>query len=210
MDMDRAERLFKMHQEIVKQEAEAAFNGAMARAQSKMVPIINNAYNAQTSSRYAKLAAINKSIVPIYTAEGLSISFNSAEAKEGLFRTIALVSHEAGHTRTYYKDLPLDNVGMAGKVNKTELHALGSTSSYSRRYLVCEIFNLSTEDDDDGNAGGGKLGPEPDAEGEKLLRAAGSLDALKKAWSALTVEQRKSLNEVMGECRRTIEEADKQ
>lgn len=156
-DMDKMERLFKMHQQMVAQEAEAAFNAAMARAQAKIMPVANNATNSQTNSKYAKLAAINRDIAPIYAAEGLSVSFNSADCPiEGWKRTVAIVSHAAGHSRQHHIDLPLDNVGAKGSVNKTDVHATGSTSSYARRYLICLIFNVTTEDDDDGNKAGSK------------------------------------------------------
>lgn len=158
VDLDKFERLFALHKEMVAREAEAQFNGAMARAQAQIVPIANNAVNSQTNSRYAKLAAINKAIVPIYTAEGLAISFGSGKAEVPEWhRTVATVSHAAGHSKSYHLDLPLDDVGAKGAVNKTKVHATGSTNSYARRYLVCMIFNVSTSDDDDGNGAGGKI-----------------------------------------------------
>lgn len=152
-DMDKMERLFAMHQTMLKQEAEAAFNDAMSRAQANILPVANNATNTHTSSRYAKLAAINKAITPLYTAEGLSVSFNTADSpKPNEQRIIAIVSHAGGHSRQYHIDLPRDDAGAQGKVNKTGVQATGSTNSYARRYLVCMIFNVSTEDDNDGNA----------------------------------------------------------
>ena len=157
VDIDKMERLFQMHQKMLASEAEAAFNAAMARAQAKIEPVANNAKNAQTNSRYAKLAAINRDITPIITAEGLSISFDAGEAPAGLQRVVAIVSHSAGHSRQYHLDLPMDDAGAKGTVNKTKVHATGSTNSYGRRYLVCMIFNVTTEDDDDGNKGGGKV-----------------------------------------------------
>jgi len=157
-DIEKMERLFKMHQEMVKQDAEAAFNAAMARAQAKIVPVTNNASNSQTNSRYAKLAAINKVITPIYTAEGLSISFDTGAAtRPEEQRTIAIVSHAAGHNRQFHLDLPMDDSGAKGTVNKTKVHATASSNHYARRYLVCMIFNVTTEDDDDGNAAGGRV-----------------------------------------------------
>ena len=41
-----------------------------------------------------------------------------------------------------------------GTVNKTKIHASGSTLSYGRRYLLKLIFNLTTVDelDDDGQS----------------------------------------------------------
>lgn len=207
-DIEKMERLFAMHQKMVAQEAEAAFNGAMARAQANIVPVANNAANSQTNSRYAKLAAINKAITPIYTAEGLSISFDSADAPQGLMRTVAIVSHAQGHTRSYHLDLPPDDVGTKGVVNKTQVHALGSTSSYARRYLVCMIFNVTTEDDNDGNRRERKE-VEPDAAGKKELEACGSISALQTAWKALTAKQRATLGEVKDSCKAKIEAADK-
>ena len=54
--------------------------------------------------------------------------------------------------RQHHIDLPLDNVGTKGTVNKTGVQATGSTNAYGRRYLVLMIFNVSTEDEDnDGN-----------------------------------------------------------
>lgn len=206
-DMDKMERLFAMHQQMVKQQAEVAFNGAMARAQANMIPIATNAENSHTKSRYAKLEAINREIVPIYTSEGLSISFDTGEAPApGWMRTIAHVSHAEGHTRQYHLDLPPDGVGAHGNANKTGVQAAGSTSSYARRYLTNLIFNISTFDDNDGNHS--KKMVEPDAEGKKLLEACGSIDALKKVWQGLTAEQRKSLNEVLKECKTKVAEAD--
>lgn len=201
-DMDKMERLFAMHQTMVKQQAEAAFNDAMARAQAKIVPIATNAYNTHTQSRYAKLAAITKEITPIVTAEGLALSYDSykpeydKDGKEinppasGWHRIIAIVSHRDGHTRRYHLDLPLDDVGSQGKVNKTGVQAMGSTTSYGRRYLACMIFNVATMDDDDGNGGGkgGKLEEKVIADHCAAIDGAGKDDDLQKvfgvAWTA--------------------------
>ena len=162
-DMDKMERLFAMHQTMLKQEAEAAFNDAMARAQAKILPIANNAHNDHTRSTYAKLAQINREITPLYTAEGLAISFDAYKPefdKDGKeinpppkdwHRVVAIVSHSGGHSRRYHLDGPLDDAGARGNVNKTGIQAMGSTTSYLRRYLVCMIFNIATFDDNDGN-----------------------------------------------------------
>jgi hypothetical protein len=179
-DMDKMERLFAMHQTMLKQEAETAFNDAMSHAQAKIQPIAHNALNTHTGSKYAKLAAINKAIVPIYTAEGLSISFNSADSpKPEQHRIIALVSHSGGHTRQYHIDLALDSTGAKGGVNKTAVQATGSTNAYARRYLTLMIFNVSTEDDNDGNK---ELMREMDAEAKAQFFS--QIEALKDLKSA--------------------------
>lgn len=154
IDIEKMERLFAMHQKMVAGEAESAFNAAMARAQANIIPVATNAANDFTKSRYATLAIINAAITPIYAAEGLSISFDTADSPvAGCLRIIAHVSHSQGHTRQYHIDLPPDDTGSAGKVNKTKVQATGSTNSYARRYLVMMIFNVATRDDDDGVQG---------------------------------------------------------
>lgn len=196
-DIEKMERLFAMHQKMVAQEAEAAFNAAMARAQANIVPVVNNAENSQTNSRYAKLAAINKAITPIYTAEGLSISFGTGDAKTaGDIRIIAIVSHAQGHSRQYHIDLPLDNVGTKGTVNKTGVQATGSTNAYGRRYLVLMIFNVSTEDDNDGQ-------PEPDGmtDGQRADFAA-AIDALETKDAAAALWKT-----IVAECHKTGDKA---
>ncbi len=151
-DLEKIERLYALHERVLKDQREIEFNAAFSRAQAKMPVVATNAANTQTNSKYAKLAAIVKAIAPIYTAEGFSVSFNTADSpKEKWVRILGTLSHASGHSREYHIDLPPDEVGAKGNVNKTQVHATGSTNSYARRYLICMMFNLTTEDDNDGN-----------------------------------------------------------
>lgn len=208
VDIEKMERLFCMHQTMVAAEAETAFNRAMALTQKKIEPVAAKAFNSHTKSYYAKLEAVNEMLVPIYTAEGLSVSFNREDCPTpGWIRTVAIVSHRDGHTRRYHNDLPLDDVGAQGTKNKTGVQATGSTIAYNRRYLVFMIFNVSTLDDMDGNRNKEEVAP--DAEGKKVLEACGSIGALQKAWQGLSVDQRKTLSGVKDECKAKIDAADK-
>lgn len=161
VDVNKVERLFAIHQTVVKQQAEAAFNDAMARAQAEIQPVVNNAVNTHTRSSYAKLSEIDKAITPIHTKFGLSISYDTETKNEAdpvptdMLRIVAIVSHSGGHSRRYHIDLPPDVAGAQGTTNKTKLQGLGSTNSYGRRYLKLMIFNVSTMDDNDGNGAGG-------------------------------------------------------
>lgn len=192
-DMDKMERLFAMHQSMLKQQAEADFNGAMARAQAKIQPIATDRENDHTHSRYATLRGINKVIAPIYSAEGLAVSFDTETKNdadpipEGEMRTVAYVSHSGGHTRRYHIDLPPDDVGSQGKVNKTKVQAKGSTNEYARRYLMRMIFNIATGDDVDGNQVGSRLDENVVADHLAAIDGAGKDDLQKVfgvAWNA--------------------------
>lgn len=162
VDMDKMERLLAMQERITAKQAEKAFNDSMKIAQERMPRIKKDARNSQTNSNYARLESLNRAIVPVYTEQGFSLSYGSSDCPIEKHRRITCrVSHSAGHSRDYCLDLPLDMLGMKGSPNKTEMHAFGSTISYGRRYLAMMIFNISTTDDDDGNAAGGSAeGPE--------------------------------------------------
>ena len=157
MDIEKMERLFAMHERLVKAQAEQAFNAAMARAQAAIEPITRNKMNTHTQSWYADLAAINEAIVPIYTAEGLSVTFDTETQNDadpiapGTIRVTAIVGHAAGFSRRYHMDLIPDGAGVQGRANKTGVQASGSTNTYGRRYLIKMIFNIADEDND-GNA----------------------------------------------------------
>lgn len=153
VDIDRLERLIAMKEKIDQQAAERAFNSSMRDAQAEIPQILRAAKNEQTRSKYALLEAINAKIVPIVTKHGFSMSFGTADSPHAKhYRITCLVSHLSGHSRDYYADIPIDDAGMAGKVNKTATHAFGSTMSYGRRYLTLLIFNVATTgEDNDGN-----------------------------------------------------------
>lgn len=153
-NIEKMERLMQMHERFMDRSASEAFNAAMVRAQNLMGAVARNAYNEQTKSYYARLEDIDRAISPIFTGEGFSLSFGTEDSPmAGFVRVVCDVMHAAGHTRRFRVDLPLDAAGIAGKANKTGVHAHGSTYSYARRYLTLMIFNVVMGgDDDDGQA----------------------------------------------------------
>ena len=136
--------------------AERAFAAAMVAAQAEMPQVVRNAKNTQTNSLYAKYETISEAIQPIITKHGFACMFSEGKADQpNHIRTLCDVVHEAGHTKQFYADIPFDNVGMKGNANKTNTHAYGSTKSYGKRYLKCEIFDVAVKNqDDDGQAAG--------------------------------------------------------
>lgn len=153
VDVDKLEKILNMQERIIDKEAEQLFNQAMARVQAEMPVIEKKAKNDQTHSFYATLGDVISTITPVFTKHGFSVSFNTKQSQlgDGFIKVIAYVSHSAGHTREYQHDLPIDDKGIKGNVNKIELHGRASAISYGQRYLLCLIFNLATGTDIDGN-----------------------------------------------------------
>jgi hypothetical protein len=152
VDVDKLERLFALRERMVAADKKTAYNAAMNRAQAAMKPVYRDAMNNQTNSAYARLESICDTITPIYTAEGFSLSFDTADCpKADHIRTVCEVMHNAGHSEFKHFDLALDNVGLKGNPNKTAIQASGSTISYARRYLTLMVFNVVlTNEDNDG------------------------------------------------------------
>lgn len=150
VDVDKMSRLLDMHERITSKRAEVEFNAALSRVQST-VPPIKKASKAHNST-YAKLEDIEKVVRPIYSAEGFSIGYTSKDnGNTKLF--IATLRHKDGHSEHYEYEIPADNSG-----SKNAIQAMGSSTSYARRNLLCMMFNIvTTDEDDDGNSGGSQL-----------------------------------------------------
>lgn len=155
VDMDKMERLFKMHESIVARQAEQAFNVAMSEVQAKMRRVVADSENKQTHSVYASYAALDKMLRPIYTDGGFSLSFDTEDSAPDTVKVLCYVSHKAGHTRKYNVTMPADGKGAKGGDVMTKTHAMGSGMQYGQRYLLKFIFNVAIGKDDDGNGAGG-------------------------------------------------------
>ena len=156
-DVDKLERLMALQERWEATQARKAFYKAMRDTQEEIRPVVRDASNDQTRSMYTRLETMHKAISPIYTKHGFSVSHDEADSpNEGMTRYIAICRHIEGHAETTHIDLPLDDVGMQGRANKTKVHAKVSSSSYARRVLEARIFNVVFGgEDDDGNAAGG-------------------------------------------------------
>ncbi|WP_338822142.1 ERF family protein [Bradyrhizobium septentrionale] len=168
-DVQKLQALLDMRESEEMRRAEKAFNASLVRAQSEMSPVVADANNPQTRSRYATYAALDRAIRPHYTAHGLAPSFGTEPLTEaGMMRVVGILGHIEGFARRYQIDMPIDTKGARGGDVMTRTHATGSALTYGKRYLLIAMFNLSIADDsdDDGNAAGGRrpyrpAGPPP-------------------------------------------------
>ena len=152
VDVGKMCQLMEMRRDALKEQAEEEFNQAMAAVQGQMRAIVADANNPQTRSRYASYYALDKAIRPIYSAEGLALSFDSEDSpKPEHVRFVCYVTR-GKHTRKYKIDMPADGKGAKGGDVMTKTHATGSAATYGQRYLLRMIFNIAVGGDDDGNA----------------------------------------------------------
>ena len=152
IDIDRVDRLMAMQKELKADDARTSYFGSMAKAQSAMAPISTDASNPQTKSRYASYHALDRAIRPIYTANGFSVSFGTADSPlTDHIRIVAHCRHAGGHEEIEVLDMPNDGKGAKGGDVMTKTHAQGAAITYGRRYLLGMVFNIAVGDDADGN-----------------------------------------------------------
>jgi len=130
------------------------WSAAMARVQAQAPAAVKDAVNKQTKSNYAKTEDLVALLKPLWTAEGLWVTWDQDDgAKEGMTRYVAEIGYGL-YSKRYVRDLPPDDAGIAGTKNKTLVHALKSSGTYAQGILLAHIFAITYKDhDNDGNGG---------------------------------------------------------
>ncbi|MGL6351940.1 MAG: ERF family protein [Aeromonas sp.] len=156
VDVSKMQALLEMQKDIMATQARANYNAAMSACQAEMGNVAKVHSNTHTKSKYAKLDDIDNVARPTYTKHGFSLSFSSNETPEGFITMKCTVRHRDGHEVEHTKCGWRDDTGAKGGDTKTKVQGSMSTSSYLRRYLTCEVFNIVTaemvKNDVDGNA----------------------------------------------------------
>jgi hypothetical protein len=158
VDVGKIADLLKMQREAEADAAKRAFMVSFNEVQKAMVPVLRDAPNGQTKSKYATHEALDRALRPVYTAHGFSLSFNTADSPlDQHVRVVCYLQHVQGHEKTYQTDIPCDGKGAKGNDVMTKTHAVGSAMTYGKRYLLALAFNIAlTDTDDDGNGAGGR------------------------------------------------------
>lgn len=156
VDIDKMERLMKMHDAALARSAKASYDAALAEMQPKL-PVIKERGGIRNSSgkvqsTYALWEDINEAIKPVLAEFGFALSFRSGH-EDGKIVVTGILSHRDGHREETTMHLPIDTSG-----SKNAVQAVGSSTSYGKRYTASALLNLTSRgEDDDGNAGGAKV-----------------------------------------------------
>lgn len=152
VNVDKMKALLEMRNAAIAVAREDDFNIAMAEAQAEMRPVIADAANKETGSKYASHAALDRAVRPIYTKHGFALSYDTEPCPLPEMMTFVCFATAKGHTRKYTIDLPVDGKGPKGGNVMSRTHAASSGVTYAMRILLKMVFNLPVDRDDDGNA----------------------------------------------------------
>jgi ERF superfamily len=160
VDIDKMERLILMRRQMQADAAKSAYAAALAKMQAAL-PVIEEKgriivrdkspqKNIIQSTSYALWEDINETIRPILAEHGFALSFRVGLAGDGRITVTGILSHEAGHQEETMMTLPHDSTG-----SKNAVQAVGSSTSYGKRYTACALLNITSRgEDDDGKAAG--------------------------------------------------------
>lgn len=156
VDIDKLERLIAMQERIEARNAKAAFLDAKL-AMRPHLPSIDmrgrivikdkNSGEVTQETPFARFEDIQLVIEPILTEYGFDLSFKNGLSEEGKVRVTTILTHRDGHSEDTYFDLPHDSSG-----SKNSVQAVGSSTSYAKRYGVVSILNLRVAGQDDDGA----------------------------------------------------------
>lgn len=154
VDPNKIEKFMDLYERAEARGAKAAYFTALSAMQDEL-PIIQErgmikiGGNDKAGQKYALWEDINKAIKPVLTVHGFALSFRTGMTDSKITVT-GVLSHSGGHSEETTIHLPSDTSG-----SKNAVQAVGSSTSYGKRYTASALLNLTTGDvDDDGNAGG--------------------------------------------------------
>jgi ERF superfamily len=155
--VDKLDRLIDMYERITAQVAKVAHTAALADMQQEL-PIIEERgridfADGEQPYTYALWEDINEVIKPILTKHGFALSFRTGRDGD-LVAVTGVLSHRAGHSEQTTMLLPADSPPSGAGNTMNPIQAIGSATSYGKRYIAAALLNLTSRgaDDDPGAA----------------------------------------------------------
>jgi hypothetical protein len=162
--VEKLDRVMALYERLKAKEAELQYNAAKGRILKKLagIKIVKNRpalYEIENGKpqngtceafKYAPLEEIDKHLRPLLAEEQMDLSYSDEPLESGGILIRGRLKHlPSGHYEDSFMPAPLDTTG-----GKSQVQAVGSTNSFLRRYVTCNIFNIVVVgDDDDGNGG---------------------------------------------------------
>jgi hypothetical protein len=156
--------MITIYESLKVKEAELAYNAAKGRILKKLarvkivktrparceIGIGKGQKRSYEPFKFAPLEEIDKYLRPLLAEEDMDLSYSDQpQAGGGILIRGRLKHLPGGHYEDSFMKAPPDTTG-----GKSDVQAVGSTNSFLRRYIACNIFNIVVVEDDDDGAGG--------------------------------------------------------
>lgn len=151
---------------------------ALAKAQAEMKNPKFDTTNTFFKNKYASMAAVRESIVPVLSKHGIAVMQNLVTNEHGV-GCETILAHSSGQSMRFGPlFLP---------ASKADAQGFGSAATYARRYSLMAVAGVVGDEDDDANAATGKPAmvhsAKDDLPAVDPARVKVVADAIVKAWN---------------------------
>lgn len=123
---------------------------AKLKVQQNMGEVKKDKSNPQTHSTYATLDAINKALIPVANEAGLLVTFMPKTTEQDIGVVLRL-DHPESEEFIEYDPYLIPKGGNNNNSRANLVQNQGGLITYARRYLISAVFNISADEDADGN-----------------------------------------------------------
>lgn len=123
---------------------------ALAAAQAEMSNPAFDKQNPHFRSKFASLAAVRNSVVPVLAKHGIAVT-QSIETSGNSVSCYTALWHESGES-LHFGPLTMP-------ASKPDAQGIGSAATYARRYALMAVAGVVGDEDDDANEATGKPAP---------------------------------------------------
>lgn len=161
VDIDKMERLLAMQERVLERQAKADFTAAKLAMQPEL-PVItmkgrivihdkNDKSKVLQETPFPRFEDIHEAVMPILQRHGFDLKFKNTTSETGKPVVTTILQHIGGHSDETEFELPMDTSG-----SKNNVQAVGSSTSYGKRYGTVAILNLRVHGEDDDAVEAGK------------------------------------------------------
>lgn len=148
VDTGKAREMMLLMREFENDERQAEFNRDKGAAIRAMPAIFKRGENTHTSTRYAKFEDMHRAVMPVLSQHHLTLDFRLGY--EGNWITVQpILRHDNGFVE---EGGVMKGPADEGK-GRSAIQAIGSASSYLKRYSMRAMLNLIEDGEDDDGRG---------------------------------------------------------
>lgn len=148
ISLEQVEKMMHIQREWEKNEAEKAFNDALAAFKAEAVEVIKRktvdftSQKGRTHYKHAELSDVVEAVGPALSKHGFAWSWKT-EQSNGVIRVTCILKHRQGHSDSVSLEASADQSG-----NKNGIQAIASTVTYLQRHTLKSITGVSEKGDD--------------------------------------------------------------
>lgn len=215
--IDVLERLLAMQERIEARTAKHDFTKAKIAMRAELPEVTMKGHivirkddKIIQDTPFARFEDLHEAVMPVLTAHGFDLKFRTGLSPDGKVMVTTILAHVGGHEEETDFILPHDSSG-----SKNSVQAVGSSTSYGKRYGTLAILNIKVcGEDDDGTAASYKDSAGVPMPGAKLDGPHTSKTGLSKAVRELRNSVRAcadvaSLNALLKGAKATIDQAER-